>query len=174
MICKIESFHGDTYEECRLLEYRNSVRTSEETYYMSTTEAKRLIIRKIEGFQGDDYEECRLMRYRNAVLTSEEAYYISTTEHKQLIICKIEGFHDGNYDKCRFWDLLQCGSCRTRRFAGRYHLHIQGGNNQRLKTLAVASDSIMLRKMTNKMHSPKRRFLQEPHGNTCWKTAFFL
>jgi hypothetical protein len=35
------------YEECRLLGYKNPVRTSQETYYVSTTESSHLMLRKI-------------------------------------------------------------------------------------------------------------------------------
>jgi hypothetical protein len=31
MLCKISGFHGGNYEECRLLGYKNPVRTSQET-----------------------------------------------------------------------------------------------------------------------------------------------
>jgi hypothetical protein len=29
-----------------------------------------------------------------------------------------------------FWDVAPCGSCKDRRFGGRYRLHLQGGKNQ--------------------------------------------
>jgi hypothetical protein len=54
-------FHGDDYEECRLLGYRNPVRTSQETYYVSVTVSNRLMLCKIWGFHGGDYEECRIL-----------------------------------------------------------------------------------------------------------------
>jgi hypothetical protein len=40
-------FHGDDYEECRLLGYKNPVRTSQETHYASATEPSQLILCKI-------------------------------------------------------------------------------------------------------------------------------
>jgi hypothetical protein len=46
-ICKILSFHGSDYEECRLLGYENPVRTSQETHYVSATESTRLMLCKI-------------------------------------------------------------------------------------------------------------------------------
>jgi hypothetical protein len=58
---KISDFHGSDYEECRLLEYKNPVRTSKETHYVSVTETSRLILCKILGFHSSDYEECRLL-----------------------------------------------------------------------------------------------------------------
>jgi hypothetical protein len=35
------------YEECRLLGYKNPVRTSQETHYVSTTESSQLMLCKI-------------------------------------------------------------------------------------------------------------------------------
>jgi hypothetical protein len=46
-----------------------------------------------------------------------------------------------------------------------YRLHLQGENNG-LNKLAVASDSSTLQLQC--------RFLQEPHGDTSQKTAFFI
>jgi hypothetical protein len=48
-------------EECSLLGYRNAVRTSQETHYISTTEPSQLMRCKIRGFHGGNYEECRLL-----------------------------------------------------------------------------------------------------------------
>jgi hypothetical protein len=50
----ISGFHGGEYEECRLLEYKNSVHNSQEIFYISTTELSRLILYKISGFHGGD------------------------------------------------------------------------------------------------------------------------
>jgi hypothetical protein len=47
------------HEECRLLGYKNPLLTSQETHYISTTEASQLMLCKISGFHGSDYEECR-------------------------------------------------------------------------------------------------------------------
>jgi hypothetical protein len=52
--------HGSDYEECRLLGYKNPVRTSQETHYVCATESSRLMPCNIRGFHGSDYEECRL------------------------------------------------------------------------------------------------------------------
>jgi hypothetical protein len=61
MLCKIWGFHGSDYEEYRLLGYKNPVRTSQETNYVSATEPSRLMLYKIWGFHGGDYEKCRLV-----------------------------------------------------------------------------------------------------------------
>jgi hypothetical protein len=61
MLCKIRGFHGSDYEEYRLLRYKNPVRTSQETHYVSATESSQLMLCKIRGFHGSDYEELRLL-----------------------------------------------------------------------------------------------------------------
>jgi hypothetical protein len=84
-----------------LLGYKNPVRTSQETHYLSATESSRLMLCKIWGFHGGDYEDCRLLGYKNAVRTSQETHYVSATEPIQLMLCKIWGFHGGDYGECR-------------------------------------------------------------------------
>jgi hypothetical protein len=106
---KIWGFHGCGYKECRLLGYKNRVRTSRETHYISATEHSRLMLCKIWGFHGGDYEEFRLLGYKNPVRTSQETHYVSTTGHSQLILCKIWGFHGSDYEECR---LLGCYAVR--------------------------------------------------------------
>jgi hypothetical protein len=44
MLCKICDFHSGDYEECRLLGYKNPVRTSQETHYVSATKANPLML----------------------------------------------------------------------------------------------------------------------------------
>jgi hypothetical protein len=103
MECKIWDFHGGHYEECRLLGYKNPVRTSEETHYVSATEPNRLMLRRIWGFHSTDQEVCRLLGYKNPVRTSKETYYFPATEPSRLILCKIWGFHCCDYE---VWRLL--------------------------------------------------------------------
>jgi hypothetical protein len=90
-------FHGGDYEECRLLGYKNPVRTSQETHYVSTTELSWLMLSKIWGFHGGDYEEFRLLGYKNPVRTSQETHYVSTTKSSQLMLCKIWGFYGSDW-----------------------------------------------------------------------------
>jgi hypothetical protein len=61
MLCKIWVFQGSDFEECRLLGYKNSVRTSQETHYVFATGPSRLMLCRIWGFHGGNYEECRLL-----------------------------------------------------------------------------------------------------------------
>jgi hypothetical protein len=45
-LCKILGFHDGDYEEC-FLGYKNPVRTSQETHYVSATEPSRLLLCKV-------------------------------------------------------------------------------------------------------------------------------
>jgi hypothetical protein len=80
MLCNIWGIHGSDYEECRLLGYKNPVRTSQEIHYVSTTESNQLMLCKSWGFHGCDYEACRLLGYKNPIRTSQETYFVSATE----------------------------------------------------------------------------------------------
>jgi hypothetical protein len=56
-------------EECRLLRYKIPFRTSQETHYISATEASRLMLRKILSFHSSYYEEYSLLAHvRNDIL----------------------------------------------------------------------------------------------------------
>jgi hypothetical protein len=101
VISKIWGFHGCDCEECRLLGYRNLVRTSQEAHYVSVPESSRLKLCKNWGFHGGDYEECRLLGYKNLVLTSQKTHYVSATQSSQLMLCKIWGVHGSDYEECR-------------------------------------------------------------------------
>jgi hypothetical protein len=109
MLCKVCSFQGGDYEKFRLLGYKNPVRTSQETQYVSATESNQSMLCKICGFQGGNYEECRLLGYKNPVLTSQETQYVSATEPRRLMLCKICSFHGGDYEEFR---LLGCYTFR--------------------------------------------------------------
>jgi hypothetical protein len=45
--CKNLDVHSGDYEEWRLLRYKNPVRTSQETHYVSATELSQLMLCKI-------------------------------------------------------------------------------------------------------------------------------
>jgi hypothetical protein len=124
---KIWRSHGGDCEECRLLGYKNSARTSQETYYVFTTKLSRLMLCKIWRSHGRDYEECRLLGYKNPVRTSQETHYVSATEPSRLMLCKIWR----SQKNAVFCDVTPCGCCKNRRFGGTYRLHHRGGNNQR-------------------------------------------
>jgi hypothetical protein len=57
-------FHGSDYEEWRVLGYKNPVRTSQVTPYISATESSQLMLCKISGFHGGDYGEWRILGYK--------------------------------------------------------------------------------------------------------------
>jgi hypothetical protein len=98
---RIWGFHGGDYEECGLLGYKNQVRTSQETHYVSTTDSSQLMLCKIWGCHGSDYEECRLLGYKKPVRTSKETHYFSATKTSRLMLCKIWGSHGGDCEECR-------------------------------------------------------------------------
>jgi hypothetical protein len=97
---KMWGFHGGDYEECCLLIYRNPVRTSQETHYVSVTGSSQLILCKMWGFHGSDYEQCRILGYKIRVRTSQETHYFSATESSQLMLCKMWDFHGTDYEEC--------------------------------------------------------------------------
>jgi hypothetical protein len=102
---KIWGFHGGDYEEGRLLGYKNPVRTSQETHYVSATGTSQLMLCKIWDFHGSDYEEYCLLGYKNPFLTSQETLYVSATELNRLKLCKFWDFLGGEYEE---WRLLWC------------------------------------------------------------------
>jgi hypothetical protein len=124
-------FHGSVYEECRLLGYKNTVRTSQETYYVSTTEPSQLMLCEIWCFHGSDYEECRLIWYKHPVRTSQETYYVSNTEPSRLMLCKIWGIHGSDYEECCLLNVTPCASCKNWHFGGTYRLHHQRDKDRR-------------------------------------------
>jgi hypothetical protein len=83
-LCKTSGFHGGDYEECLLLGYKTTVRTSQETHYISTTEPTELMLCMISGFLGGDCEECCLLGYKTPVLPHGK-HYACTTEPSRLM-----------------------------------------------------------------------------------------
>jgi hypothetical protein len=140
MLCTIWGFHDSDYEECRLLGYKNPVRTSQEIHYVSATESSRLMLRKICGFHGGDYEECRLLGYKNPLRTSQETHYVSATESSR--------FSRRRLKNTIFWDVTPCGSCKYRCFAGTWRPIIKVTRIRELGTLAVPSNRRTLRRNT--------------------------
>jgi hypothetical protein len=47
VVCNISCFHGGDYEEWGLLGYKNPVRTSQKTLYISAREPSQLMLNKI-------------------------------------------------------------------------------------------------------------------------------
>jgi hypothetical protein len=65
----IWGLHGDDYDEFCPLGYKNPVRTSEKTHYISATESSQLMPCKILGLHDDDYEEFRPLEYKKPIRT---------------------------------------------------------------------------------------------------------
>jgi hypothetical protein len=135
MLCKIWGFHGGDYEKCRLLEYKNPVRTSEETHCDSATEPSQLMLCMVWGLHGGDCEERLLLGYKNPVRTSQKSHYVSATEPSQLMLRKTWGFRARTIKNGVFWDLKPQGwrvltgtgvqnvlQCRTFEYCRRYCL----------------------------------------------------
>jgi hypothetical protein len=71
--CQIWGSHGGDYEECRLLGYKNPVRTSQETHYFSDTETSRLMLCKIWGFTA--------VTMKNAVFWDIKTHFVPHRRH---------------------------------------------------------------------------------------------
>jgi hypothetical protein len=83
------------------LGYKNPVRTSQETHYVSAKESSQLMLCKIWGFHRSNYEECRLLGYKNPIRTSQETHYVSGTEPRQLMLCKFWDIQGDDYEEFR-------------------------------------------------------------------------
>jgi hypothetical protein len=121
---------------------------------------------KIWNFHSSDYKECRLLGYKTPVPTSQETHYVSATESSQLMLCKIWSFHSGDYEECRL--LGYKNPVRT--------------SQETHYVFATASSQLMLCKIWS-FHSCDYEewclpgwftVLQEPHGVTSQKMAFFI
>jgi hypothetical protein len=52
------------------------------------------------------------------------------------------------------WDIMPCGTCKNRRFGGKYHLHQHGDKNRRASYYyAVPSSSILVILMMEELSS---------------------
>jgi hypothetical protein len=75
-----------------------------------------------------------------------------------------------------FWDVAPCGSCTSRRFGGTCDLHLQGITDwqsvNQLLMLLFAQECFLSRKWRQHV-PPKRRLVQDAHGATSQKAAFF-
>jgi hypothetical protein len=78
---KIWGFHGGDYEyeECCLLGYKNPVRTSQETHYVSATESNRLILCRISVFHGGTYGESRFLGCDSVALVRTDVSEVRIT-----------------------------------------------------------------------------------------------
>jgi hypothetical protein len=68
------------------------------------------------------------MKY--AVCTSQETHYFSATYSSRLMLYKIADFHGCDYEEFHMWDVMPCGSCKSRRFGGTYCRNPHGDKNR--------------------------------------------
>jgi hypothetical protein len=77
-----------------------------------------------------------------------------------------------------FWDVTSCGSCKNLRFGGIQRLRHQGDKNRWTRNVSRNQQPThAVRRLlvtANGYVPPKRQFLQEAHGVTSNKTAFFI
>jgi hypothetical protein len=99
---RFEVITAVTMKNAVFWDIKKTVRSSQETHYVSVTEASLLMLCRIWGFHGGGYEECRLLGYKTPVRTSQGTNNVSATESSRLILCKIWGFHSGGYEECHF------------------------------------------------------------------------
>jgi hypothetical protein len=117
------------------------------------------------------------------------------------MLCKISGFHGSDDEECCLLGCWPCGSCKNRRFGGKYRPHRQGDKNRRARnnvrsitsnqsTLRINTRSVLwllvilltlflALRLSSYFHledwgdiPPNRRFLQESRGVTTQKTTF--
>jgi hypothetical protein len=89
IVCKIWGSHGGDYEERRLLGYKNPVRTSQETHYVSATESTQLMLCKFEVFTAVAMKNIVFWDRKNPVRTSQETHSVFATESSRLSLCNI-------------------------------------------------------------------------------------
>jgi hypothetical protein len=150
MLCKIWGFHVGDYEERRLLGYKNPVRTSQETHYVSTTETSRLLLWKIWSFHGGDYEQSHL-------LGCLAVWLVRTDDSEECIasIIRVARFGElgtSEVTRDRFTNFAACFGCWL------------------LLTLFLAGRFLLLWWWLWNF-PPKRRFVQGPHDVTFQKMA---
>jgi hypothetical protein len=93
------------YGKCRLLGYKNSVRTSQKTNYFSATEPNRFRLCKIWGFHGGDYKECSILGYKTQ--------FVPHRRHITSPLQRLTGYWYVRFDVFRavtmknvvFWDI---------------------------------------------------------------------
>jgi hypothetical protein len=88
MLFRILASHGGDCEQCRLLGYKNIVRTSQETHYLSATESSQLMLCKFSAFHDGDYKNALLLR-RVALVGTEVSKKISASIIKVTRIDKL-------------------------------------------------------------------------------------
>jgi hypothetical protein len=120
---KIWDSHGSDYEDCRPLGYKNPVRTSQETNYVSATKTSLLTLCQIWGFQGGAMRNVVFWDIRTQFVPHRKNY-VSATKPRRLMLCKNLGFHGGDYEESRL--VGSCGSCKEPKFRGKVRPQASG------------------------------------------------
>jgi hypothetical protein len=69
---------------------------------------------------------------------------------QQALSTHYDGQHKLNMKNAVFWDVTACGSCKNRRFGGKYHLHHQGDKNFQARNV---SSNQQQKHAAKKLHS---------------------
>jgi hypothetical protein len=103
----------------------------------------------------------------------------SVFSEQKLFLFRFEVLTGVTKKNAVFLDVTQCCSCKNRSFGGTYRLHHQGGENQRaifqllVTGYIIPSSLILSTLMLEAIHPSESRFVQELHGITSQKAAYF-
>jgi hypothetical protein len=153
-------------EKCRLLGYKNPGRTSQETHYVSVREQNRLMLWKIWGLHGGDWRipsseiVRRVAPVRTDISQESSASIIRVTRIRELGTTLAVTSNPRALRKNIMWEKKR-----------QYGIPDWGW---RVTTNVVPSHRLLSPWCWTRYVPPKRRFLQEPHGLTSQKTAFFI
>jgi hypothetical protein len=89
------------------------------------------------------------------------------TSREQTEWIEFEVFTAVTMKNAVLWDVVPCRYCKYGRFEGKCRLYLQGRKN-----ICERGQVLDISLLTNV--PPNRRFLQDPHGATSQKTAFFM
>jgi hypothetical protein len=132
------------------------VPTSQKIHFISNSETNQAIL-------------CRdvIARY------SEDLYEIGT--QSSYVMFKILLCIETNVKNSVFWDVASCGSCKNPGSRGAYQSVVLRSLLQLLVTAYFVPSALSLSTLiVEEVCSSETRFLQESHGVTSKKTAFFI
>jgi hypothetical protein len=101
MLCKIWGFHGDDYEECRLLGYKNPVRTSQETYASTVCYGSSFTFLYVDDIRTSQetyastvcYGSSFTFLYADDVRTSQETYASTVCYGSSVTFLSVDDVH---------------------------------------------------------------------------------
>jgi hypothetical protein len=119
---------------------------------------------------------------QNPVRTSPETHYVSATEPSRLMVCKISSCNGGDYEECRLLgyktpvhtskETHNISAAELRRLMLCKIWGFHGGDNLECR-LPECCTALLSPWWWRRYNPSNRLFLQEPHGITSQKTAFF-